>query len=302
MSNEILLYGKEHTFLDRNTEILYRNSNLNQTPALHTHTFYEVFLVVEGSAYHLINNTVQVLSKGDLVFIRPEDVHCYDFNYSENFRIYNLGFSTSIFSSLIQFLDIQMEAKYLCRLALPPTITLSPKALQTFIILLEELGNEEIKYERTDKENLQPTQIKDIQRLTKSTLSFIFHQFLKSSVTSTEGIVQSDIWSCKDWFSEVLSEMNKTENFCTGLSKMVSLAGCSKNHLCRICQKRLNCSPTEYINSKRLVYSTYLLNCTNDDILSISQNCGFNNVSHFYHLFKKKYGESPSRYRKSKTT
>ena len=88
-----LLYGEEHTFLNESTELLYRNSMLKQTAPLHTHTFYEMFVVAEGNAFHLINNTVQVLKKGDLVFLRPEDVHSYGFYHSADFRILNIGFS-----------------------------------------------------------------------------------------------------------------------------------------------------------------------------------------------------------------
>ena len=73
----VLYYGKEHTFLQEETGLLYRNSTLTQTAPPHTHTFYEVFTVVSGTALHMVNNTNQTLQKGDFFFIRPRDVHYY---------------------------------------------------------------------------------------------------------------------------------------------------------------------------------------------------------------------------------
>ena len=72
---QVLVYGKEHTFLEPDTGLLFRNSFIHQTAKLHTHTFYEMFVVAEGTALHMVNHAIQTLHRGDLVFIRPRDVH-----------------------------------------------------------------------------------------------------------------------------------------------------------------------------------------------------------------------------------
>lgn len=55
--------------------MLYRNSSLKETAPLHSHNFYEFFIVTDGTALHMVNNSIQTLTKGDLVFIRPQDTH-----------------------------------------------------------------------------------------------------------------------------------------------------------------------------------------------------------------------------------
>ncbi len=62
----IPVYGMEHTFLDEKTGLLYRNSRFRQTASIHTHTFYEFFIVAEGSALHLVNDSIQTITQGIL--------------------------------------------------------------------------------------------------------------------------------------------------------------------------------------------------------------------------------------------
>ena len=37
-----------------------------------------LFIISEGVAYHMINDSVQTVRKGDLIFIRPNDMHSYN--------------------------------------------------------------------------------------------------------------------------------------------------------------------------------------------------------------------------------
>lgn len=80
--------------------------------------------------------------------------------------------------------------------------------------------------------------------------------------------------------------------------KIQKTAFYAKCCLCRVFKSVMSVTPTEYINSKRLEYSVYLLTQTSKEIIEISMLCGFSSLSHFYHLFKKKYQSPPSRFRK----
>ena len=52
-------------------------SSLIYTTAEHSHDFFEFFLITEGRVNHVVNRHKQVLRKGALVFIRPNDLHYY---------------------------------------------------------------------------------------------------------------------------------------------------------------------------------------------------------------------------------
>ena len=57
-------------------------------------------------------------------------------------------------------------------------------------------------------------------------------------------------------------------------------------------------SPQEYLLSTRMRYAKYHLENSNETIGKICQKCGLSDTANFYKLFLKKYGMSPTSYRK----
>lgn len=277
------VYGKEHTFLEKDTGLLFRNSSFHETAALHTHNFYEFFIVTDGTALHMVNDSIQSLAKGDFVFIRPQDVHTYEFYCSEDFRIINIGFSTLIFQSIKSFLDNSKNFRELSTAEFP-------KCVHVDEITLEQIKKDFLKIGQLMNETNTLYTI----YYAKNCLSTVFANYFFHYTTDMHSPS-----TMPDWFSNMLTEMQKIENLQAGFPRMLELAACSKNHLCRVFQKHMNMTPTEYINDRRLEYSIYLLTQTSDDILDICSQCGFHNLSHFYHLFKEKYHTSPARFKKT---
>jgi len=87
--------------------------------------------------------------------------------------------------------------------------------------------------------------------------------------------------------------MMKKRNFTEGLPALYRLANKSKEHLSRTFRRHLEKSPTEYINDLRLEYSARTIMSTNAKIVDICGDAGFESLSHYYHLFRKKYAISP---------
>lgn len=102
---EIPVFGKEQYPLNRESGLSYTISDIYKHVPIHTHTHYELFIISDGAAYHMINDSVQTVRKGDLFFIRPNDMHSYNFYHSENFCVRNLGFSTQVLRNVSLFLE-----------------------------------------------------------------------------------------------------------------------------------------------------------------------------------------------------
>lgn len=278
---EMLVYGEEE--LDRDTELLYVYNTINETAPLHTHDFYEFFVVASGSALHLINDSVQTISKGDLFFIRPKDVHCYDFYHSEDFVLINLGFSRRMLQSIHYFLGHTNGLTALLESPFPKYIHLEDAQLSDVTKEFLEIG---------DRMSNAMNKVKlfyHAQTYFALLLNEYFIDYPQSELRNRNSPV---------WLEEVLSEMQRLENLQGGFERLLSLAPCSKNHLCRLMKSTLNLTPTQYINEQRLNYSVFLLSQTTNDILTISELVGFNNLSHFYHLFKQRFSCSPAQFRK----
>lgn len=69
----------------------------------------------------------------------------------------------------------------------------------------------------------------------------------------------------------------------------------------RLIKQRTGKSFVEFVNEIRLGYATRLLIGSNKSVSEICFECGFNNISNFNRIFKKKQGSTPSEFRNSFT-
>ena len=71
----------------------------------------------------------------------------------------------------------------------------------------------------------------------------------------------------------------------------------SKNYIISVFKKEFGITPMKYINDLKIKKAKYLLEVTSDKLENISIKSGFNDYSHFYKLFCRETGMSPSRWR-----
>ena len=138
---EIPVFGKEQYPLNRESGLSYTISDIYKHVPLHTHNHYELFIISEGTAYHLINDSVQTVKKGDLFFIRPNDMHSYSFFHSENFCVRNLGFSTQVLRNVSLFLEQEEKMDKLINSEMPSW-------LSELLLNMSKIENLQEGYER----------------------------------------------------------------------------------------------------------------------------------------------------------
>lgn len=88
---ELLHFSEENLHTGEGARVLHQ-CGVPATYKIHTHDFYELFLVSHGGAIHAVNGRSQLLSEGSFVLMRPRDVHRYDFFNNADF-----GCSISVF-------------------------------------------------------------------------------------------------------------------------------------------------------------------------------------------------------------
>lgn len=241
---------------------------------LHTHDFYELFLIEEGEIYHFINGRQDVMRKGDIYFVRPEDEHCFQRGNCKKAQFVNMAFSGNIFQKAEAVMNLYFDTKQngsSVEIHLPPRMELAIQAKMTF------LAREKTSLSLMVRQDLVVSILLDCLLLLYSQQAF------EESVP--------------EWLEQACLRMRQNQNYLEGLEKFIEIAGKSQEHLTRCMKKYYHVTPTEYINQIRLEQTTILLETTDDSILDIMLECGFNNVSHFNQLFKKNYGLTPSRYR-----
>jgi AraC family cel operon transcriptional repressor len=274
----IKLYSED--LLDLETEIHYAfHKSLKTITTIHSHNFYELFLIVKGEVMHLINDKVQKLTEGTLVFIRPTDIHCYQRSDKKECQIINLAFRQSTIKELFAFLSNGFPSDFLLNSKMPAQINLSTSEREMLVVKLEYLNT----MSREDK-----TKIKTTMRVL---LFEIFTKYFSSKFDNEKK-------QTPEWLESLLSEMQKKENFVGGIKRFYQLTNKTPEHLSRVLKKYFSKSPTDYINELKLNYAANLLSNSDENISFISIEAGFENLSHFYHLFKKKFNTSPADFRK----
>lgn len=254
-------------------------TNQNQMGFRHTHNYYEAFLVLDGEAVHLANGVEAPLKKGSLVLLRPEDEHCYMPPMSPNFHFINLIVTEEVVLKVAGFLGSGFESVLSSTGSYPRHCLLTGNEYER----VQETLNTLMVFPRTDLDRYNT-----IFRITAlEVLTCFFRQTMLLG-----GLAYPE------WLRHLLIEMQKKENYARGLPAMYEISKYTPEHLCRAFKKYLQTSPTRFLNAVRLDEAALRLIYTGDEIIDIAEDIGFENLSHFYHLFKKRHEMSPSRYRK----
>lgn len=242
----------------------------------HTHDFYELLLIAKGKQLLIANDTKLILEEGSLTLIRLQDIH-YKQYLSDGWHI-NVAFSKETMNELLIYLGDGFPKEQLLHSNTPPSLMLMHTEKKLIQARMEALNLINANESNSVKTNLR---ILLFELLTK--------YFTLSKVHDSD---------MPTWIETILLEMKKKNNFTQGLPALLSLANIGHAHLCRLFKKHINTTPIEFINEQRINYGINLLSHSDMDIVSISMECGFPSLSHFYHVFKEKTGTTPAQYRK----
>lgn len=243
---------------------------------MHTHEFYEFFLVTDGELSHEVNGQIQRLVKGDLVFVRDFDIHRLVPSH-KRYTWVNVNFSKRTFNDIMQFLDFADLEKTLLSPELPPIVKLSPGQTERCI------------KKTTVMENVAKKNNNFFKLEVRKQLLYIFSTFF----------LQNDKrYFLPEWLDTLCIKMRDFENFSVGAERMYELNPKSKSHLIKSMQQYLSTTVSDFVNEQRINYATEQLINTNRPVIDIALDCGFNNVNYFYRLFKKVHGDTPHSYRK----
>lgn len=270
---------RAENFIDPDTEAYYRIDNQIHTVPAHCHEFFEIFLITLGKVIHCVNGHHQPLTAGSLVFTRPDDSHFFEKDGCEENQLINLAFPKKTIDDMLDYLGRDFLPNSFLTTDIPPVVLLSNTERE--IVKLKFVNLTTIPYSHK-------YQIKTELRIL---LIELFTRYF--SICSYK---KRDIPS---WLEHLEYEMKKIENLRTGLSALKKLSGKSPEYLCRVFKQYFHKTPTEFVNELRLNYAANLLTHSNEDIIAISMEAGFENLSHFYHMFKKSFNLSPSQFRKA---
>lgn len=247
----------------------------NTQTDLHYHHAYQIYYVIDGEREYLIGDTFFNVSKGDLVWVPIDTMHCTE---GKGAARYILHFRPAFIDKYIQ---PHMRDK-LIRNA--PFVFHGDSATDATLNRL--LSNMLSEYERQIK---QP-QYADEFILAGHLLQLLF--LLCTSENTYRPITSED-----SRMTKIVKYINENYAYISGMDEIANKFYVSKYYLCRLFKENLGVSFVSYLNTVKIRAACELLRTKKMNLAEIATKCGFNSTPYFCKVFKNEKGVSPSEYR-----
>lgn len=274
------LLAKDYLNNERQVYVAFYESYQSVNSEIHTHDFFEIFLMIEGEIIHMVNGKKEMLTEGNIVLLRPRDEHGFFPSQNSKCKHINLAFSATALYTLCDYFDINIETHFLFNNNSPSNIRLPYHQLQFIMQKVNPI-----------KKAFLTNESYAINFEFKKLLYDLFVFFLDHKESKIDN---SKIPS---WMTSLVKEMYSSQNFAIGVSKMVELSGVSKEHLSRSFKTHYKTTPVYFIKQLRLNYAMNQLLYSNTNISDIAIDCGYESLSHFYKIFRAHTKSSPAKYR-----
>ena len=242
---------------------------------LHDHDFPELLWVESGRGCHLINGQRQIIQTGDLLLIRPEDVHGFAaWKAGEPLHFINFAFRPALWENLQKVCSFQK--------------------LRYFDMPALEKRKFQIGPEERERLRLMAADIAVGRWTPMSASAFLFGAL---ALLENLGTASPPSPVLPDWLARSSRAIQRWPHFLGGVPEFVHRAGRSHEHVSRECRRLLGISPRELVNRARLKWAAMQLETTEKKIVDIASECGFDNLGHFYKLFRSQHRRTPRSYR-----
>ncbi|MEN8157576.1 MAG: AraC family transcriptional regulator [Bacteroidota bacterium] len=258
----------------------------------HYHQEFELSFITEGSGKRIVGDSVEGFHPGDLIFIGSRIPHVW-FSESSHRRqhtgrtlesVYML-FNQDILPDPITSLP---EFEYVRK-----AIKLSERGIRITGETLNEVSRImlQLPYMNSMKKLMFFYEIMDLIGRSSSFSYLASSDYVKSKFETTNSRIHR--------IHEFLMKNYQTDIDLNEVAGIVHMAPAS---VCRFFKSSTGLTVFEYLNKIKIDYSCQLLLNTDMNIVDISYDCGFNNLSHFNKQFKKFIGQTPTIFRKLRTS
>ena len=277
-------FNSRQYMLSEDFELFYYSDRHFQSIGTHSHSYYEVYLFVEGKVDMEIGGKMSSLRPGDVILVPPGTPHRASVGSGETpYRRFVFWISLPFCEQLRResadylylFDRVQAKKSYVY-----PLSALDFNALRgKFASLLEELNTD--RFGRDTQIGL----------LVRALMLYLCRCIPDRSRSRAKKEQFSSYQAIAEYISGHLDEDLSLD----ALSRKFFL---NKYHIAHLFQENAGLSLHQYITKKRLDACCDAM-CSGANLAGCCAQFGFENYSSFYRAFRKEYGVSPSDYRNS---
>ncbi len=255
--------------------------------AWHYHLESELSFITEGSGKRIVGDSVEEFNPGDLIFIGPRIPHVW---FAEATR-------------LRQHSGRTLESVYLLfnNDILPQGLTTLPEFIHVNrAIRLSERGVR-ITGETLNQVSRIMLQLPYLNSMKRLMLFYEILDIIGRSDTflylASEDYARSKFKSTNIRIKHIHEFLMKNYREEVNLNEIADIVHMAPASACRFFKSSTGLTIFEYLNKIKIDYACQLLLNTDQNIVDISYDCGFNNLSHFNKQFRKFIGQTPTQFR-----
>lgn len=261
--------------------IVLNHPNAKFDYPVHYHSDYEINLVMNTYGERIVGDSIEKFKTLDLAMIGPNLPHAWRGEIIENNHVITIQFSDKLLNYPILEKRLFTPIKQL---------------------LLESSHGIVFSH------NTQQIMKEKIIRLTKMqgfhTVLEFFSILYELSIANRH-ILVSNQYDTQDTIrtsksrriAKVCDYIEKKFEEPIKLGDVAQLVNMSESAFSHFFKKKTNCTFIEYITNLRIARACQMLAETSHTVAEVCYTCGFNNLSNFIRIFKKKKGSTPNEYR-----
>lgn len=268
-------------------DALFKNTASDVISFQHYHDSYEIHFFINVNLEIFIKDTKYEVHDGDVIFINEFDIHRFIYNNTSTiYNRYLINFKKGYILPNLKAAGIECILDYLK----DSKYTLAATTLK----------------ERTELESL----FKAMIHANNSGSKTLSRNFKEATLKSYLLLILLRIWELVKNY-EPKNSMNKKGRLVQGLiqfidknyMKAITLDLLEKKfftdkfHISHTFKEITSFSIMEYVQQRRIIEAQRMLKNSTNEIIDICFDCGFNNIQHFYRVFKKISGITPDKYR-----
>lgn len=248
----------------------------------HYHYEYELNMVSNFEGKRIVGDSVENIIGSDLVLIGPNTFHSWESAPAFRTHVITIQFSPELFSSSFLHKNLFRPIKEL--------LDLSAKG---------------IVFSHTEQQRIMPMLLSLADKNGFDSVIEFFNVLYQLAISPNKRILCSPNFTQNHY--EVKSRRIKIihqylqKNYAKKISvaEVAKLINMTESGFCHFFKKRTQKSFVDFLNDLRVGEASRMLLETTNTISEISYNCGFNNISNFNRIFKKKKAYTPSEFRES---
>lgn len=245
---------------------------------------YELDFYISGNRRMIIDDKEHSISMGSLVFRKPGqhvvsygDYNCY---------ILTMDLSGEVNISPSRYLrtrrgEFQKKTSHILLDDFPTVFT--PKHYEEILGLFEKI-------------NVNTYPFPENKERAKNALQQLL--LLVSSDIVSISTIQKPKQVHEDYIKKICGYINKNYQNTIAINDLANFVSLNPNYLIRVFKSKTNTTPTQYLNEIRLFHAQRMLCESSIPITEISYRCGFTSSAYFTKQFKKKFGKTPSEFRR----